>query len=172
MQNKRFSARLFLILLFAAAGLCFSAAVIKHPYYISMTEIRIDTNKKTVNTSCRMFTDDLQQALFKLYGKRVDLQKQDTTALPLLRRYISERLQISIGGQLTKFKLIGYEIEEEATWCYLETTPYTQPGKVQITSKLLYDFLPEQTNFIHCYRNTERKSTKLVNPETQASFEF
>jgi hypothetical protein len=111
MQNKCFSVRLLLMLLFTAAGLCFSAAVIKHPYYISMTEIRIDTNKKTVNTSCRMFTDDLQQALFKLYGKRVDLQKQDTAALPLLRRYISERLQLSIGGQLTKFKLIGYEIE-------------------------------------------------------------
>ncbi len=119
-----------------------------------------------------MFTDDLQQALLKLYGKRVNLQQNDTAALPLLQRYISERVQLSVAGKTTRLKLIGYEIEEEATWCHLETTPYTAPGKIMLTHKLLYDFLPEQTNFIHCYKNDERKSTKLVNPDSQASFEF
>lgn len=172
MQNNRFSLRIVILLFFVVASLGILSSWLIHPYYISMTEIRIDTNKKTVNTSCRMFTDDLQQALLKLYGKRVDLQKQDTANLPILQRYITERLQLSIAGKSTKFKLIGYEIEEEATWCYLETSPYSQPGKIVLTNKLLFDFLPEQTNFIHCYRNTDRKSTKLVNPETQAVFEF
>lgn len=172
MQSNRFSVRLLLVLVILAAALSCASFSAKHPYYISVTEIRFNTSRQTVNTSCRMFTDDLQQALFKLYNKRINLQQNDTAALPLLQRYISERLQLTIAGKGTKFKLIGYEIEEEATWCYLETGPYTAPGKIAVTNKLLFDFLPEQTNFIHCYKNEERKSTKVVNPNPVAVFEF
>lgn len=172
MQSNRFfgvTIRFTLVVVIVLLSTSFKA---KHPYYIGMTEIRFDTSKKTVNTTCRMFTDDLQQALFKLYKKRIDLEHNDTSALPYLRRYMTERFSLTIGGKSTTLKLIGYEIEEEATWCYLETTPYTEPGQVVIFNTLLYDFLPEQTNFIHCYKNTVRKSFKLSNPETNASFTF
>jgi hypothetical protein len=172
MQNNRFSVRVLFVLVISAIVLCCATFSAKHPYYISVTEIRFNTAKQNVNTSCRMFTDDLQQALFKLYNKRINLQQNDTAALPLLQRYISERLQINIDGHLIKFKVIGYEIEEEATWCYLEHSHYYKPGKITVNNKLLFDFLPEQTNFIHCYNDEDRKSTKLVNPNSLAVIEF
>jgi hypothetical protein len=172
MQSNRFLAGLRQTALLLLVALCCSSFSLLHPYYISMTEIRMDMTKKTVSTSCRMFTDDLQHALTTLYHQPVKLQQPDTLTSRLLQQYIGARLKVSIGGKPVSFRLIGYEQEEEATWCYLETTPFVAGTTVQITNALLYDFLPAQTNFMHCYRNTERKSQKLANPETVATFSF
>ena len=120
--------------------------------------------------SCRMFTDDLQNALYQLYGYRADLEKNDSKHDPWLQKYIGEHLQISVGGQMVSFRFAGYETEEEATWCYLEATSFPGEGPAEVRNRLLYDFLPEQTNMIHYYRNGQRSSFKLVNPDVIAQF--
>jgi len=141
-----------------------------HPYYVSVTEIRSDFRQQSLNISCRMFTDDLQDALYKKYQYRTELSKKDGLADAYLQRYIAERLQITVAGKPVTFQLIGYEIEEEATWCYLEATSFPGTGPVQVHNKLLYDYLPEQTHLVHFYRDGERSSYKLVNPEATAYF--
>ncbi|MCA0238968.1 MAG: hypothetical protein LCH81_21525 [Bacteroidetes bacterium] len=145
-----------------------SSSKTAHPYYISVTEIRSDTQQQTFNVSCRMFTDDLQNALYQLYRYQADLEKTDSKHDPWLQKYIGEHLQISIGGKPVAFRFVGYEIEEEATWCYLEATSFPGEGPADIRNRLLYDFLPEQTNMIHFYRNGQRSSYKLVNPDASA----
>jgi IS30 family transposase len=73
-----------------------------------------------------------------------------------------------VAGKPVSFQLIGYEIEEEATWCYLEAASFPGTGAVEIHNRLLYDYLPEQTNLVHYYRDGQRSSYKLVNPEETA----
>ncbi len=141
-----------------------------HPYYVSVTEIRSDSRQQSLNISCRMFTDDLQDALYKKYRYRTELSQKDGQADAYLQQYIAEHLQITVAGKPVTFQLIGYEIEEEATWCYLEGASFPGTGLAVVHNKLLYDYLPEQTNLVHFYRDGERSSYKLVNPEATASF--
>ncbi|HPI09097.1 MAG TPA: hypothetical protein PLM41_22045 [Saprospiraceae bacterium] len=141
-----------------------------HPFYISVTEIRSDAKAQTLNVSCRMFTDDLQEALYKLYQYKGDLEKQDAQHNTFLQKYIAERLQVRIGNKPVSFRLVGYETEEEATWCYLEATSFPGDSTAEVHDRLLYDFLPEQTNLVHFYRDGKRSSFKLVNPEEVARF--
>lgn len=141
-----------------------------HPFHVSVTEIRTNSTQKTVQISCRMFTDDLQSALFHLYQYKAELAKTDGTADAYLQRYLKEHLQISIGGQVVDYQWVGYEIEEEATWCYLEASNVPTQGQAQVTSRILYDYLSEQTNLIHYYRDGVRSSYKLVNPAQSATF--
>jgi hypothetical protein len=117
-----------------------------------------------------MFTDDLQDVLYKKYRYRSELSKKDGQANAYLQQYIAERLQVSVSGKPVAFQLIGYEIEEEATWCYLESSTFPGTGPVEVHNRLLYDYLPEQTNLVHFYRDGQRSSYKLVNPESVASF--
>ena len=163
-QGFRYKGVLFLLLFLG------SSSKTVHPYYVSVTEIRSDSRQQSLNISCRMFTDDLQDALYKKYRYRAELSKQDGQAEAYLQRYIAERLQNTVAGKPVTFQLIGYEIEEEATWCYLEAASFPGTGPVQVHNTLLYDFLPEQTNLVHFYRDGERSSYKLVNPEASASF--
>lgn len=162
--RPRYAIVLFLMLILG------SSSKTRHPYYLSVTEIRSDSKQQTLNISCRMFTDDLQEALYKLYQCKVDLEKGETQCDASLQQYITERLRIKIDGKPVAFRFIGHETEDEATWCYLEATYSYQNEAVEVYNRLLYDFLPEQTNLVHLYRDGQRKSYKLVNPEEVARF--
>lgn len=159
-----------LFILAVCAFLTSISAKMPHPFYVSVTEIKFNKNN-TAAISCRLFTDDLQNALFKLYKVKTGLNKKDTSLNTVLQKYFKDRLLINTANKNLSLHCIGYEIEEEATWCYFEANGVNN-NKISVTNSLLYDFLPEQSNLIHCYVNNERKSFKLVNPQAQAVFEF
>ncbi|MCX7743844.1 MAG: hypothetical protein N2167_04680 [Flavobacteriales bacterium] len=145
-----------------------------HPYYVSITEIRIDTREQTLQVSCRMFMDDLEEAISKLYDLKVDILTsiRFQSLNDVFFQYIRQHLSIQIGGVFQQPQMLGYEIEEEAVWCYLELKNMKETGPIKIINTILYDFIPSQTNIIHCYYNGVRKSLKLVNPESKAMFEY
>lgn len=145
---------------------------IKHPYFIGVTEIRMDTQKKEISVSCKLNTDDFQEALFKLYKAKVNLNKRDTACHRLINVYIIERLKISINRLPAHLKFTGYELEEESCWCYFDGKFIAEPKSVVVSNTLLYDFIHSQTNLIHCFNNKERKSYKLTNPNDEVLFEF
>jgi hypothetical protein len=172
MQINRIFFKVFLLISAISISLVFLSLKPIHPYYVSVSEVRIDTVSKAVNVSCKLFTDDIQDALYRIYKTPVDLSIQSENNNLLLETYIKERFKITIGKKAIPLKFIGYEIEEEATWCYFEFGTLESFGKVIIVNTLLYDFLPEQTNLIHCYYNLNRKSFKLNNPDKIAQFDF
>lgn len=161
------SSVLIFALLFA-----FTSAASLHPYYVSTTEIRVNSTQKTINLSCKMFTDDLQDALSTLYKVPVELQKRNAKADSLLNIYIKERMEIMIGEEKVNFQYLGYEIEEENTWCYFESTFRSAEKSVKVKASILYESFDSQTNFIHCFFDNDKKSFKLVNPNREAAFAF
>lgn len=134
--------------------------------------MRIDSLNRSVNVSCKLFTDDLQDALYRINKVPIDLKVTNENQNKMLEKYIKERFKLTIGNKAIPLNFIGYEIEEEATWCYFEYSNIESFGKIVIINTLLYDFIPYQTNMIHCYYNTHRKSYKLDNPDKVAVFEF
>lgn len=134
-----------------------------HPFYVSVTEITVKPVQQRIHIACKLFTDDLQEALYKLYNKQVDLTKPTTEHEQLLQRYLQAKLQLKVSGQPVQLSIVGFELEEEATWCYLEATLNNFAAReVSATSTILCDFLPTQTNLVHCrWDNRERKSYKL-----------
>ena len=145
-----------------------------HRFYLSLTEIHVDTKKQTLDISCKIFTDDLQNALEKKYGKKIDLAgaTKNKEVQQLVFKYITDNLKINVGGKKEELAFVGFETETDATWCYLEIENFTDKGKVAIMNSLLYDYLSEQSNMINFYWDDIDKSAKLVNPEKLAEFEF
>jgi hypothetical protein len=160
----------FSLILFAFCSIV--GKVSAHPFYVSVSEIRIDTQKSTLNVSCRMFTDDLENALTKVYNNKFDLLKSldDRTVRKYMDEYFQKRFSIGIAGTLQILSFVGMEKEDEALWCYWESTNFKTLGNITVTNTLLYDFLPDQINIIHLYVNAERQSARLVNPEKVAGF--
>jgi len=153
---------------------CKAASAPPHPFYVSVTEIRVDTKKEALTVSCRMFTDDLEDALTKLFKRTFDLEAslQDKTVHPLVFEYIQKRLEIGVAGAMQRLAFVGMEQEDDAVWCYLESTNFKTAGGITVTNSLLYDFLPDQVNVIHVYLNEARQSVRLVNPDRVAGFRF
>lgn len=153
---------------------CSSYTNLIHKYYLSLTEVHVNTEKHTLDVSSKLFIDDLETELNKISGKKVDLTASGKTkeTEKLLFNYLQNNFRINVGGKLQQLEYVGYEIENDAVWCYLEVAEFKGKGTVSILNTLLYDGFPEQTNLINVTWNGVSKSARLSNPEKLAEFVF
>lgn len=145
-----------------------------HPFYMSVTEIRYNPPRKTLEISCRIFSDDLENALKKQYNTSFDIiQPKNRPAVDsMIARYISQHLHIKADGKPLSLHYLGYRIEEDATWCFLEAAGVPGVKKLELQNDILYKEHSTQSHMIHAIVNDKRQSTKIDNPQTAAGFSF
>ncbi len=162
----------FSLLLLCASGTAWKPA--PHPFFISVTEINHNAAGKTVEVSCKIFTDDLEGALKKSLQATVDLANatQEERAGALVNQYVQQHLRLAVNGKALPLKFIGFEREAESVYCYFEGAGVPALNKLDVTTSLLQDFTQDQINIIHATAGGHRKSIKLNYPATAASFQF
>jgi len=145
-----------------------------HPFYVSVTEIVHNKTTGTVQVSIRIFFDDLEKALEKKYKKNVNILKPANRKEvdDLMTAYIKEHLKISVNGKALDLKYQGYEIEEDAAWCYFETSKVKMVKQLDIANDILFEQHSAQSNMIHAIVDGKRKSTKLDNPKKEVLFAY
>ncbi|TSD68019.1 hypothetical protein FFF34_011185 [Inquilinus sp. KBS0705] len=121
-----------------------------------------------------MFYDDLEHALEKDYKKPLDIVKPADKALlnRLIAEYVKKHLSIKADGKPLTLSYVGYEIQEDGAWAYFEVKGVPALKKIDIHDELLNTQHEEQINMLHVTVGGQRKSTKLDNPDTEASFSF
>ncbi len=145
-----------------------------HPIFVSVIEVEHNATAKTLEVSCKLFTDDLEKTLRSTYKSSVDLiNPKDKTAMDkLINDYVQKHLKITADHRTINLKYLGYEQEEEGIYSYFEAENVGQPKTIQIFNNLLYEYKPEQMGLMHVTVNGTRKSTKLVNPADRAELQF
>lgn len=146
----------------------------KHPYYISLVDVKYNSKQMSLQISTRMFTNDLEDALRKTSNTNIDIlnPKVKSQADSILFTYIKQRLNFTVNGKKQKLSFIGYEKEDESIWAYLEIKKVPSPKKLSVDTKLLFDFLPNETNIVHAEINGVKKSSKVTNPNSKVEFSF
>ena len=150
-----------------------------HPYYVGVTEINWETGKK-FDVSLKLITDDLQTAIYKSQNVKFKSIQNNNSNKVALSKYINQCFKIYVSGSKkaniqVPLDFIGWEVEEEATWIYLEAvTPkeYKKETHISVINKLLYNVLEKQVQIVHCTRNGVRKSDQVIQPEYQVVFDF
>jgi len=145
-----------------------------HPFYVSVTEIKHNPQTKNVELSIRVFFDDFEKSLSHQYKSKVNILKPTDRKQvdALIADYVSRHLKVTADGKLLVFKYLGYEIEEDAAWCYLESPKVENIKVLRVQNDILYAEHPTQSNMIHVVVNGKRKSTKLDNPNSKAELTF
>jgi hypothetical protein len=145
-----------------------------HPFHVSVTEIEHNASDKTLEISCKLFTDDFENVLKQNYKTKVDLiNPVDKAAMDtLVKKYITSHLSILADGKPVLLTYIGFERDNEAVYGYLQGDNITNPQKIDITNKLMYDLFTDQINLMHIKVGGKRKSIKLDYPAAMASFNF
>ncbi len=145
-----------------------------HPIFVSVTQIEHNVKEKSLEISCKIFTDDFEKVLRTLYKTKIDLLDNSlhNKMAPVVYAYISKHLQMSVNGKPVKIKWIGYEQNEEGIMSYLQADDISSVKVIEITDNILYEYKSEQISLIHVIVNGLRKSTKLNNPEDKTLFEF
>ena len=140
----------------------FSASV-PHPIYVSVTEIEHNNKDKTLEISCKIFTDDFEKTLRRQYNTRIDLlnPKEKAAMDKLVSGYVLKHLSVKADGKTLALQYLGYEQQEEGIVSFY-----------QVNDIILFEYKKEQISIIHAKVNGNTKSTKLINPDEKASFEF
>jgi hypothetical protein len=149
-------------------------SVSKHPFYISVTEINLNTSDKTLEVSCKMFADDLEQVIEKNNHTQLDISSGKDKARfdSYISAYVKNHLSISVDGKTGNLSYIGFEKESESAYCYFQVEHISSLKKIDISNSLLHDYTSDQVNIIHVMVNGKRQSTKLDYPNRTASFNF
>ena len=147
---------------------------IAHPFHVSVTEINHNAADKTLEVSCKIFTDDFESALSKKFQTKVDLiNPKDKAAMDkYVNAYIHEHLQLKADGKGVTMNYLGYEVENEAVFAYLQVDNIAAIKKIDVASTIMYDMFTDQIGINHVMVGGNRKSVKLDYPASQASVQF
>ena len=145
-----------------------------HPLYVSVLEIEHNAKDKTLELSCKIFTDDFEKTLRNAYHVHVDLlsSKEKEAMSKLVNDYVQKHLKISLEGKNATMRFLGYEQIEEGIYSYYQVDNVNTVKNISITDNILYEYKTEQIGLIHVIVNGNRKSTKLNNPDEKAVFVF
>jgi hypothetical protein len=148
--------------------------LVLHPLYISVTEINHNAKDKTLEISCKMFTNDLEATLEKTAHAKVDLSepKDKKVTDKLITDYVGKHLQIKIDGKMVVLHFLGSEKEADGTWSYFQVNDVVTVKRIDIVNSLLYDNFDQEINIIHAGVGGEKKSTRLNYPDVNATLEF
>jgi hypothetical protein len=145
-----------------------------HPFYISLTEIRYNANNESLEIAQKIFWDDLEVALGDLYQSKVDfLNPSDRNALEAMAKsYLLDQNEITVNGKKVKLKYLGFEIEEEAAWFYLESEKVELPKQVEVYNNILIQHFEGQQNIINFYVDRKPKSLILYKGKESGVLKF
>ncbi len=135
-----------------------------HPFYISLTELRFNPTSKKVEVSQKIFWDDLEVGLSKETGGPVDfLNPKDKSKLEAqIKAYLLKHTQVWVNSKLVPLNYLGYEVEEDAAWFYLESTATALPKSVEVQNTLLLRDFEGQQNIVHVYVNSKSPKSLLL----------
>ncbi len=146
----------------------------RHPFHVTVTEINHNAADKTLEISCKIFTDDFEKILAKNYKTKVDLGKEEMKAAmdSLVKKYVLSHLSIKADNKAVNYSYLGFEIESEATYAYIEVGNINSVTTISLVNSILYDQFDDQINIMHITVRGSRKSGKLNYPDREMSFSF
>ena len=166
--------RIPILILFLLGSLSFTKRD-NHPIYVSVTEIAFNPADKSLEVICRVFTNDFENTLKKEKpGSKIDLLAtgQKKNMEQEVSAYLSKHLKIAIDGKWRQMEYLGYEQQEESIASYLQVNGVEGFKKITVKDDILFEYKSEQISLIHITVKGNRKSTKLNNPESIATFDY
>ena len=156
-------------------------AVASHPFHVTTAEARWNQESGRLEISVRCHPIDLENALRKMTGKQVDLDKTPEVD-SLITEYLNQNFilrdpakkakevadlkvkqpveEAKVEAQPGRAKLhwVGKEIDAKWAWLYFELEPESGAGDLTLTDTLLMEVLEDQTNTVLVLQGTKRKS--------------
>lgn len=155
-------------------GTAFRTAIL-HPFHVSASEIEYNAKEKQLEISSKIFTDDFENVLERLYKTKADFNNK--TVKPqmdaLVTQYITAHLSVRTNGRLLPLKFFGWEVDHEAVYVYTTAAaPNFDTKNITVENTILYDLFEDQQNIVHFIVNGNRKSSKLNYPARKVGFSF
>lgn len=119
-----------------------------HDYHVSTTHIHYNPETSQLEISTKLFYDDLQRAIDPAKEKCI-LDSMNSSCNTLLSTYLADHLHMQAEKEVIEIAFLGYEIEEEAVWVYLQAPVDSNFTELQVSFTALNELFEDQTHMIY-----------------------
>lgn len=135
-----------------------------HKFYVSIYQINYASEKKMLQITARIFSDDLNDVLQKKYRKTTFLgeQKESPEDVVLMKKYLLENCIIKVNGQPITINYLSKEIEGNVIICYFNSKDISKIKNIEIKNTALFELDAEQQNIIQTTIYGKKQSLLLV----------
>lgn len=122
-----------------------------HDFHVSISRIDYNQESKMLEITLRVFTDDMSAGLDEFTGQKLNFgtAMESPNVTEKLHEYLKERFNLQVDGKAVKYKYLGKEMEDDATWIYLESEKCKPSKSIQVTNSVLTELFDDQGNIIH-----------------------
>ena len=135
-----------------------------HPFHLSVCEIFINEKTSSFEVSQKVFLDDMENSLKETYKwENLDIVNPHNKERldSIIRHYFLKNITLYNSDKEIPLYFLGYEIEKDVLWIYMESKPQKHTNTFFIQNTVLIDFFSDQINIIHCKKNNISQSVKL-----------
>lgn len=120
--------------------------------------MQFNPKEKGFEISVRLFTDDLEKALSRESGQKIQITPKPDTD-PLIEKYIRKHFMLTdTRKQHRNYTYLGHEAEGDANWVYLEMPIDGTVKTVEMQQDVLMDMFDDQVNLVNLQVDGQRKT--------------
>ncbi|WP_224999943.1 DUF6702 family protein [Cesiribacter sp. SM1] len=134
-----------------------------HPLHLSVSEVVLNPKSGSLEISHRIFLDDLEADLQERYGNQIDLINPSDPALvqELVGSYLNQHFRLQVNGKAVQAQYLGFEVEEDAIWAYMEVPKVRQLSSINVHNSLFFKRFNDQVNLVNVKVGSKIQSMRL-----------
>jgi hypothetical protein len=170
---RNFSTSVILLFLLSFVNVSYSEAGL-HPFYVSIISVDHNPASGSLELTFKIFTDDLEQAIEAESDSKLRLAtpEQSKNANKAISGYLKNHFKLKLDEKTVSGNYLGFEPEYDVTRVYVEYQNVSAFAEIEVTTDLLVDVLPDQSNIVHVSYQGETKSLMLNAGDRQGKLNF
>jgi len=137
-------------LIFIAIGLM---SFMKHPIYVSTSEIDYNKEDKILEIAIKIFSDDLEEVLSATKGEAVEIgtNREHPKATEYITEYLQNHFKLEVNGKDVSFEYVNRKLIKDeffAMWVLIQVPRINKLKSLVLKNDILLDFNNGQQNHI------------------------
>ena len=145
-----------------------------HEFYVSISYMEYDSERKAIEIQKKIFFDDFEIALKKKNNlEKFDILKTKREIVDnYIETYLKENVSFEVNGKLYDINYLGHEYINGTINCYYEVLKIKKIKNIIITDRSLFSSFDDQENLIYFEMMNRLSTIRLKNPNQKDEIIF
>lgn len=143
------------------------AFFLNHEFYVSISYMEYDDERKKIEIHKKIFFDDLEQTIKDTFlDENFDIiNSQENIANNYIEKYLKDNIEFFVNDKKQDFNYLGYEYEDGMVHCYFEVSKIKKIKKIKIKDTSLFNTFEGQENLIYFQLDQKLTTIRLKQPK-------
>ncbi len=154
--------------------LYFISFLFLHEFYVSISYMEYDSERKAIEVQKKIFFDDFEIALKKKNNlDKFDILNSKTELVDnYIEAYLKENISFEVNDKVYDINYLGHEYINGTINCYYEVLKVKKIKNIIITDRSLFSSFDEQENLIYFEMMNKLSTIRLKNPNQKDEIIF